>query len=153
MAELTTTGKPAYVTSLSEAFEKYQVQNLIVKFTASWCGPCVACDPVFQALAAENTSEKLQFVKIDSETSEELESFRVVALPTFLWVSKGRAQKGSPYPSENLEEKGRVQGAQMEELKKMVAKVAEEPEDAEDPEDPEDPEVPNVTYLDLSLVN
>eukprot|EP00835_Amoeboradix_gromovi_P000932 NODE_35_length_31537_cov_0.293403.p14 type:complete len:173 gc:universal NODE_35_length_31537_cov_0.293403:26794-27312(+) len=56
--------------------------KLIVDFTATWCGPCKAIAPTFEALSKEFTS--LKFVKVDVDKSPDIsKKYGVTAMPTF----------------------------------------------------------------------
>ena len=52
----------------------------VIKFTATWCGPCHRIQPLVEALAAEH-GYALVLVDVDSER-ELCESFGVESLPT-----------------------------------------------------------------------
>uniref|UniRef100_K3X3H0 Thioredoxin domain-containing protein n=1 Tax=Globisporangium ultimum (strain ATCC 200006 / CBS 805.95 / DAOM BR144) TaxID=431595 RepID=K3X3H0_GLOUD len=62
---------------------------MIVDFWASWCQPCMAIAPFFEALSAKYPS--VVFVKVDADEMEEItNAFDVSALPTFKVFKQGK---------------------------------------------------------------
>lgn len=64
-------------------------EKAIVKFFATWCGPCHMLAPVF-----EEVSEKIKgvnFFSIDvDEAAEIAEKFSVMSVPTMILLEKGK---------------------------------------------------------------
>lgn len=57
-------------------------QPVVVKFSASWCGPCRAIAPYFAELAKANPN--IVFLEVDVDEAEEIASFvGVCSMPTF----------------------------------------------------------------------
>ena len=59
---------------------------VIIKFTASWCGPCKKITPVIEELS-EKLKENVYFYKIqiDDELNEEIcEKCKIKSVPTFI---------------------------------------------------------------------
>merc|ERR1711963_256036 len=61
-------------------------KNIIIDFTATWCGPCKMIGPTFVQLSDEFPN--LVFVKIDVDEADELAALcGVSAMPTFMVFS------------------------------------------------------------------
>ena len=67
-----------------------QHNNVIVQFSAGWCGNCRVMKPKFKKLATEN--ENAEFVIVDAEKFPESRKLATVDnLPTFATFQIGRA--------------------------------------------------------------
>lgn len=72
--------------NLQEVLEKNE--NVMVQFSASWCGNCRIMKPKFKKLAGEN--EKVAFVVVDAEKFPESRKLaNVNNLPTFAGYKNG----------------------------------------------------------------
>ena len=75
----------------------------LVDFSAQWCAPCRAIEPVIDGLAAEY-GERLAVAKVDIDASPELAAkYRVRSVPTILLIADGQVQQvlvGSRSPQE-----------------------------------------------------
>jgi len=60
----------------------------LLKFTASWCGPCKKIQPIVEAtLKAKELQSEYRAIDVETDSGLELsERFKVKGLPTFLWV-------------------------------------------------------------------
>ena len=66
-----------------------QHNNVIVQFSAGWCGNCRVMKPKFKKLASEN--DAITFVLIDAENSPESRKLANVSnLPTFATFVGGK---------------------------------------------------------------
>src|SRR4051794_36179191 len=62
---------------------------VLVDFTAAWCPPCRAMNPILDQLAAER--DDLRIVSVDVDSEQELASqWGVMSMPTFLLFHNGR---------------------------------------------------------------
>ncbi|CAN6623823.1 hypothetical protein TRVA0_009S02432 [Trichomonascus vanleenenianus] len=61
----------------------------VVKFTASWCGPCQAIAPIVERLYREFTN--IQLVEVDIDVNKPSASkFSVTSVPTFVFAHRGK---------------------------------------------------------------
>lgn len=70
-----------------------QPQIIILKFTADWCKPCKAIQPLYQKLANIHCSNstKVIFGIVDVDEVEEVASeFKVAMMPTFVAIRDGK---------------------------------------------------------------
>jgi thiol-disulfide isomerase/thioredoxin len=59
----------------------------ILYFSATWCGPCKMFKPIFDQFISEHPEVECKF--IDVEQSEGYEHFRVMAVPTIIFLKNG----------------------------------------------------------------
>jgi thioredoxin len=68
-------------------------QPVLVDFSAEWCGPCRAIEPLMEALAAEYAG-RVTFAKVDIDASPKLAArYGVRAVPTVMIVANGEIDR------------------------------------------------------------
>ena len=61
-------------------------QNVVVDFSAEWCGPCRILGPIIDEIAEEYKDQDVKIVKVNIEESPELaKKFNVMSIPTILY--------------------------------------------------------------------
>ncbi|MCC8026201.1 MAG: thioredoxin [Clostridium sp.] len=63
---------------------------VVVDFFATWCGPCKMLGPVVERMAEKYTD--VHFYKVDIDEEPDLaERFRVMSVPTLMYIKRGQA--------------------------------------------------------------
>lgn len=75
------------ITKISDESQFYEILDheevFVVKFTASWCGPCKLNQPAYERLA-EKTKEINFYVLDIDELSEIGDQYEITAVPSFV---------------------------------------------------------------------
>ena len=62
--------------------------NVLVDFSASWCGPCQMLEPVLEELASDRSNIKI--ISVDVDEHEELSrKYGVMSVPTLVVYKDG----------------------------------------------------------------
>jgi thioredoxin 1 len=91
----------------------------VIDFFATWCGPCKAVAPVYEAVSETFSEQKVVFCKMDVENDsldEVIRAFNVQSMPTFV-ISRLDDTKTK------LVELFRVSGGKMETLKNKITEL------------------------------
>jgi thioredoxin 1 len=63
----------------------------VIKFTATWCGPCKKVAPTFDDLAVSQDYKNCTFVSVDIDEFEEISNkYRVTSIPYFVGIKGGQ---------------------------------------------------------------
>lgn len=84
--ELSYLSDSTYEQTLRQAEEPY----ILLDFTADWCEPCLAMEPILEELSVEYSGQ-IRIVKVDLDDSPVItENFSVLSIPTLLLLEGGK---------------------------------------------------------------
>lgn len=77
----------------------------VIRFTASWCGPCKSLAPIFEEVAKENPGVKVFVVDVDTH-GDIAQKFGVRGIPTLMVIKHGSVtlQKSGALPKPEVQE-------------------------------------------------
>jgi thioredoxin 1 len=74
-------------------FDEEVIQSekpVLVDFSAEWCGPCKAMDPIIEELASEY-GDKIKIGRVDVDQSQKTAvRYRIMGVPTVILFQRGK---------------------------------------------------------------
>ncbi|MEC8306524.1 MAG: thioredoxin family protein [Chlamydiota bacterium] len=63
--------------------------KVCVKFSATWCGPCITLAPIFNEVSQEMKKEEIRFYSLDIDGAECVSELCVTSVPTIILFRDG----------------------------------------------------------------
>lgn len=79
-----------------EQFKLFLQKNpyVIVKASATWCGPCKRSSPFFMDIFNNNIPKQIKLVKLDVDEGDDLASYlRIKSMPTYIHFFQGEPKE------------------------------------------------------------
>lgn len=77
----------------------------VLRFTATWCGPCKSLEPIFNEVATEHPEMKTFVIDVD-KFPDITQKFGIRGVPTLMRIESGtvKLQKSGARPKEEVQE-------------------------------------------------
>ena len=64
----------------------------VIRFHATWCGPCRAYAPTWNKVVNENVEAEVEFleVDVDKDLSGKAAEYKIMSLPTTVIIKEGK---------------------------------------------------------------
>ena len=67
---------------------------VLIKYWATWCGPCLMQAPILEQLSEELDEDELKIVKMDvDENPNTAQTFGIMSIPTLMFKKDGQVVK------------------------------------------------------------
>lgn len=64
--------------------------DCVVKFSTTWCGPCIKISPHFHKLCSDRPHMKICLIDCETENGDNIsDKYKVKGIPTFLFFKNG----------------------------------------------------------------
>jgi thioredoxin 1 len=117
--------KPIELTSETFVSQVNEPKIVFIDFWASWCGPCRAFGPIFEAAAERHPD--IVFGKVDTEAQQDLAAaLEIRSIPTLMIFRDGVLlfSQAGMLPAKVLDELAeKVRALDMDEIKKKIAEA------------------------------